>query len=109
MTKTTFMPSQSAARKLVLVDIENLSGTKPGFLSAEQIRRLTLAVRSRLRASTEDDVIVASNPGWRFALAGAWPEAQLISRPDRDGADRALVEIAGDLDLDDYSELWIVS
>lgn len=82
-------------RRLVLVDIENIAGGSlktPG--AASWSRRV---VEKALAVAPDEHVIVGvSSISGLFHAKNAWPQARVIPRFGRDGADLALLDVLYD-------------
>ncbi len=109
MTTATAPIPARRFRRLVLVDIENLSGRSPRLMSAEHIADLITQARRSTSPTADDVVLVACNPAWRFSVRGAWPDAMHRSAGGPDGADLALCDAATSSVLVRFEALWIVS
>lgn len=99
----------TSLRRLVLVDLENLSGVSPRWLSRSDIEALAASTRRLVSMRTGNDVIVATNPAWRRPVERVWSGADLRFRGGPDGADIALCSAATDDRLRAARELWILS
>lgn len=79
-------------RTLTLVDIENLAGDpRPEAETVAEVRTALSDLGLVDRASL---VVTACNHGAVLAVADGWPCARHLVRSGRDGADKALLEVA---------------
>lgn len=79
------------ARRLHLVDIENLAGTSLPSLS--QVREALSLYANRLAFGVMDQVEVASSHLTLLNAALGWPHARYRIRSGPDGADMALLDV----------------
>ena len=106
---TTITNHQFTARRLVLVDQENLCGGPPKKLPEAGVRLLAAATQGVVGRRRGDHVIVAANPAWRKPITDSWSDADHRFRGGPDGADIELCEQATTEMLQRFVELWIVS
>ncbi len=99
--------SENAARKIVIVDLEN---TMFGdHVDSSQDRSTEILALAEARRPT-DMVIVGCNPHLAFSAKEHFPQARIVTGHGKDGADRVLIDT---IDLahaaDRFDELCIVS
>lgn len=84
-----------AGRALHLVDVENLMGGPSSGVG----QMVDVFERYRIAApfSAGDHVVIAANPVIALDAKVAWPEARLLARRGRDGADIGLLEEVADV------------
>lgn len=88
-------------RALHLTDIENLMGGPTGGFHVLAETRERYAALAAIQP--KDHVITACNPRLAVMAAAAWFPGRLLTRPGRDGADRALLEAT---DADDIARRY---
>jgi len=85
-----------AGRTLHLVDIENLVG---GAMASPELLRCTVQhYHETTPVKVGDLVVLAAGPTLAFEAGMAWPSAKLVIGRGLDGADKALLERASDIE-----------
>src|SRR5215472_13949933 len=79
------------ARRLHLIDIENLAGT--GLPTAQDVHRIRETYASRVGIGPSDHVVIACNHLAMKAAGFNWPGARYLVRSGPDGADLALLDV----------------
>lgn len=99
------------SRKIVLVDIENVLDGFHAIASTDEIVRRAVQILGTAEARRpSDQVIVGCNPQLAFAVATAFPGAQIVVGRGHDGADNALIDkFDPDNAAERFTELCIVS
>lgn len=100
--------SDSALRKIVIVDLENMMfGNHVGDPSQDRSNEILELAQAR---RPTDMVVVGCNPRLAFSAKDHFPQARIVTGHGKDGADRALIETI-DLEhaADRFDELCIVS
>lgn len=99
--------TDSAPRKIVIVDLENMMFGN--HVDPSQDRSVEILELAQARRPT-DMVIVGCNPRLAFSAKDHFPQARIVTGHGKDGADRVLIETL-DLDhaADRFDELCIVS
>lgn len=83
------MIPNSDCRTLHLVDIENLTGlARPGLADVVACHEAYPSL-----VGDHDHVVVAFNHGAFSAVAWGWPDARLLMRSGKNGADQALLDV----------------
>jgi hypothetical protein len=103
--------ARGRTRALHLIDIDNLLGD-PLTDDADHIARTFAGYRALAGAVPGDHVAVATapNPRHAYAIKAAWPGVTHMWRGGRDGADLALLEVAGwALEIDGFTRVVIGS
>lgn len=99
----------SSQRTLLLIDVENMSGSSCPRAATLALVRDALAGSTRL--PNDAHVVVSASSSATAAAAGlCWKEARLVWMPGPDGADLALADVALNEDVADrYGRVIIAS
>lgn len=99
---------ENQARKLFLVDIENLCGK--AVLTTQDAKAARNFVDGVLGPSGSDLVVVGASHSGNLISAGAgWMGPRWVFGRGRDGADKALVKAAGEYAVETFEEVVIIS
>ncbi|WP_062377081.1 hypothetical protein [Demequina pelophila] len=87
------------ARRLIVVDLENLLGCSPEVASDSCWERALAGALEAVEYRAESDhLVIGVGPDWVFTAAALAPQARLVTRAGRDGADDVLCEWLEDVD-----------
>lgn len=84
-------PSSLRGRRLILIDIENVSGG--AIRSIAQARWAQQMITSTLGLRGEEQVVIGVSKSGIINTGPAWPSARLVPGCGVDGADHALLEV----------------
>lgn len=93
------MSSTARHHRLVLVDLENLTGCSPREATSHMYTAAVADLAALLALDSDDLVVIGVNPGLAFAAAEAAPGARLVTRSGCHGAETRLIAVLEDLDL----------
>lgn len=95
-----------------LIDIENLADSR-GRPTTADYQEVAASYTRQVGMSRRDRVVVACNPGTGLAAQWVFPDATVVTRHGKDGADLALLDALGTVDaegsLDDFREVVVAS
>lgn len=98
----------TAARRLFVIDIENLCGK--AILNEDDIHAAQRFVTAEFKPSNHDLIVIGTSHTSNFMNAGmAWRGARQVIGRGHDGADLALLSSIDEYDVESFEEIVIMS